>query len=319
MGSALSITATRRRSRGRVGEFTRRGALRIAEKGQYVFVVSEPACLRAFTVVAKRARGGLLFFAVSACTSAEEPYQPAQDLAPLRAAYEHPSAELTAAQLQGLLGGQSVRLLALALSDRLKFLSQAIDQAKLGFEDKGFEAAKVLELQGRADVTINCPGDVAMIDLAHQVPNPDNGTLLLRIPISNSQLGPGADGVATRCRLGSTPAALPGLLAGAGVAGRTPVELEGPLSVDFGAALTLGSPVVLQPLFVVRGALRVDGLPPMTGFDFRLAADGRVEMRVDQGSAGNVVVYAQGVDIGVRERRGVWLCQGVNLQCAAQF
>jgi len=32
-----------------------------------------------------------------------------------------------------------------------------------------------------------------------------------------------------------------------------------------------------------------------------------------------VVVYAEGPNIGVRERRGVWLCEGVNLLCAPQF
>ncbi|HKO47598.1 MAG TPA: hypothetical protein VJV79_07740 [Polyangiaceae bacterium] len=281
--------------------------------------MSERARCNASTDVAKHARAGLVFFALIACHGAEQPYQPAQDLAPLRAAYERPSAELTAVQLQSLLGGQSVRLIALALSDRLKFLRQAIDQAKLGFEDKGFEAAKALELQGRADVTVNCPGDVAIIDLVHQVPDPGNGTLTFRIPISNSRLGPGADGTAASCRFGRTPAALPSLLAGVGVLGSSPVELHGPISIDFGAALTLGESVILQPLFVVHGELRVGGLPALTGFDFRLPADGRVEMRVDPGSAGNVVVYAQGVDIGVRERRGVWLCQGASLLCAAQF
>jgi len=260
-----------------------------------------------------------VLLALVACQGAEEPYQPKEDLAPLRAAYDHPSAELTPQQLQGLLGGQSVRLVALALSDRLSFLRQTIDQAKVGFEDKGFDAAKSLELQGRADVTVNCPGDVATIDLAHQVPNAANGTLSLRIPISNSQLGPGADGTALGCRIGSTPAALPALLASLGALGSSPVLLEGPLSIDFGSAVTLGESAVLQPLFVVHGQLRVDGLPPLSGFDFRLPANGRVEMRVDQGGAGNAVVYAQGNDIGVRERRGVWLCQGATLLCAAQF
>jgi hypothetical protein len=281
--------------------------------------VSERVCCNASTDVSKGARAGLLLFALLACQGAEEPYQPRQDLAPLQAAYDHPSAELSPQQLQSLLGGQSVRLLALALSDRLEFLTQAIDQAKHGFEDNGFEAAKALDLQGRADVTVNCPGDETTIDLAHQVPNPANGTLSLRIPISNSQLGPGADGTATSCRLGSTPATVPSLLASIGVLGSSPVLLDGPISIDLGAALTLGDSVVLQPLFVVHGELRVDGSPPLSGFDFRLPPDGRVEMRVDQGNAGNVVVYAQGLDIGVRERRGVWLCQGASLLCAAQF
>lgn len=281
--------------------------------------MSERARCNVLTDAVKHARAGLVLSAAIACHGAEQPYQPEQDLTPLRAAYDQPSAELTAVQLQSLLGGQSVRLAALALNDRLSFLTQAIDQAKLGFEDKGFEAAKSLELQGRADVAVVCPGDAATIDLVHQVPDPNNGTLSLRIPISNSQLGPGADGMAASCRLGSTPAALPSLLAIAGVLGSTPVQLDGPISVDFGAPLTLGESVILRPLFLVHGELRVDGLPPLTGFDFRLPGEGRVEMRVDQGSAGNVVVYAQGLDIGVRERRGLWLCQGASLLCAAQF
>src|SRR5207302_2212018 len=119
---------------------------------------------------------------------AEQPYAPEEDLAALRDAYDHPSAELTAEQVQSLLGDASVRLATLALSDRLSFLTDAIDQAKAGFEDKGFKAAQGFALQGRADVTVNCPGNVAHVDFANQLPDPANGSLLLRIPISNSKL-----------------------------------------------------------------------------------------------------------------------------------
>jgi len=101
--------------------------------------VSERACRNAWTELAQRARVAPVLLALVACQPAEEPYQPKEDLAPLRAAYDHPSAELTTQQLQSLLGGQSVRLVALALSDRLSFLTQTIDQAKVGFEDKGFD------------------------------------------------------------------------------------------------------------------------------------------------------------------------------------
>jgi hypothetical protein len=278
---------------------------------------------RAWSKVAKsavrRARVGLCVFALAGCQPAEEPYVPQQNLASLRDAYDHPSAVLTVEQVQSLLAEASVRLAALALSDRLTFLTQAIDQAKAGFEDKGLRAAKGLQLEGRADVTINCPGDGAKADFVNQPPNPANGTLLLHIPISNSQLGPGADGSANSCVFAGTQAALVPWLASMRAIGGSRVMLDGPLAVDFGAAVTLGEAVVWQPLFAVRGQLTVDGLPPVTNFDFRLPTSGRLEMRVERPSLGSALVYAEGLNIGVRERRGVWLCDGVNLSCVAQF
>jgi hypothetical protein len=266
-----------------------------------------------------RARTGLCLLALAGCQSAEEPYVPERDLGGLRDAYDHPSANLTAEQVQSLLAEVSVRLAVLALSDRLTFLTAAIDQAKRGFEDQGLRAAKGLQLKGRADVTINCPGAAANVDFANQPPNPANGTLLLHIPISNSQLGPGADGSAASCLFPGAPTALAPWLASVQAVGSSRVMLHGPLAMDFGTAVTLGEAVVWQPLFVIHGELTVDGLPPVTDFDFRLPSSGRLEMRVERPSLGSVVVYAEGPNIGVRERRGVWLCEGVNLLCAPQF
>jgi hypothetical protein len=264
------------------------------------------------------AQVGLCTFAVAGCQSEEQPYVPELDLARLRDAYDHPSASLTVEQVQSLMAEVSVPLTVLALSDRLNFLTAALDQAKVGFEDKGLRAAKGLQLQGRAEVTVSCPGDAGQGAFLNQPPNPANGTLTLRIPISNSQLGPGADGSAASCIFAGTQSALPAWLAMQALGSRR-VALNGPIAIDFGTPVTLGEAVVWQPLFLVRGALVVDGLPPVTNFDFRLPASGRVEMRVERPSLGSVVVYAEGSNIGLRERRGVWLCEGMNLQCAPQF
>ena len=265
-----------------------------------------------------RARVGLCLFTLG-CQSPEEPYLPEQIPAALRDAYEHPSAELTAEQVRSLLTDVSVRLAALALSDRLSFLTEAIDQAKRGFEDKGLKAAKGLGLEGRADVTINCPGAAANVDFLNQPPDPANGTLILHLPISNSQLGPAADGSASSCIFAGAQAVLAPWLANLRAPGTSKVMLDGPIAIDLGSAVTLGEPAVWQPLFVVRGRLTVDGLPPVTDFDFRLPTAGRVEMRVERPSFGSVVVYTEESNIGVRERRGGWLCEGVNLTCAPRF
>jgi len=266
-----------------------------------------------------RARAGFCLLALAGCQGAEDPYVPQRDLSALQNAYEHPNATLTVEQVQSLLADVSVQLAALALSDRLTFLTKAIDQAKTGFEDKGLRAAKGLGLQGRVDVTVNCPGAAANVDFVNQPPDPANGTLLLRIPISNSQLGPGADGSATACRFAGTQADLAPWLSSRRAPGSSGVMLDGPIAIDFGGAVTLGEPVSWQPLFAVGGELSVDGLPPVTNFDFRLPASGRGEMRVERPSLGTVVVYVEGLSVGVRERRGVWRCEGVNLLCAPQF
>lgn len=255
-----------------------------------------------------------------ACESAKEPYRPERDLSSLQDAYDHPTAIIEADQLDSVVREVLPRVGALQFVDRLTFLTESLAEAKLAFEAEGFDFAKGIALNGSVGVTVACPGPLPDADPLNQPPQSANGRFTLRTPVENSELGPGADGQAERCLFNSDQVPLPPWLEEEGAVDSRAVRLDGPVSVDFGVTVKLGEPLELRPLFVVHGELAVEGLPTLTNIDFRFPTPLRIETRVVLPDLGSVVVFSENFQLGLMEKRGVWLCNfGESQLCEPQF
>ena len=223
----------------------------------------------------------------------------APDLEALAAVYDAPDGTLDTALANELFEAAETTLLPLSVLAGQRFALDAIEEARRGLLDHGLDPS--LDLVGRLRVRIICPGYDAPA-----VPDADrDGTLELTIPVLGAHLGPVAFGPARRCRFDGVPSSA---WTPAGVAGQVRGELDGEVAIHFGSAIGLTTENLPTPLVRIAGTVQLEQGVSLSDLDFRIPAPGEIEVRVPLVDGTNVLLFATREGLGVRERRGVFMC-----------
>ena len=234
-----------------------------------------------------------------------------EDLAPLAARYDRPTATLPIELVQRLMDeGRRHAELAEVLN-RLRFVRTAVSETSAGLDRNGNSGE--FELQGSISATVPCPGD-------GPVPTADgaaNGLLRLKLGLEDSRLRRDFSGGAEQCRL----------LAASPSAPDQRVVVSATMVGDLGADLGIGNTMplgILIKLSNVTGiAVGAAGTVDLSEheYHFRLTGGDALEVLFDPASfglpdLGSVVfaVRAEGSYV-LRESRGEWTCGGGGASC----
>ncbi len=248
--------------------------------------------------------------ALASCAQDERPSPPNLDA--IVDAYEHPDAELDVAQVEGAVDEAIGIHLALRLTDRLRFIRDAVGNTSKGFGANGLNVDLGIDLEGFVSIRTVCPGSTP-----DQRDRARDGDIELNARIQENALGPVAFGNAAACTFLLPEIPLPAWYPSVPIAGKV-ARLDGPIAMHFGR-LSLGDPIVLSPVIVVSGALTVGDLAPLSNFDFRVPGEG-IETRVTLPDGSHAVVFANNTQIGIREKRGRWICAlGTRTTCLPEF
>lgn len=233
-------------------------------------------------------------------------FRPEDDLEWLVAEYATPTGQLRAEELGPALQSALPLLSALSVGDRLALVTGAVDEAAEGFRERGADLSSRVNVDGRVDVQVSCSG---------------GGRVDVTLPVVSTRLGPAGEGRADDCRFPASTVPLPPWLdLEQELLGDREVELRGPVGLHLGDAPSLGTDFTLRPTLRLRGSLRVDGLLPIRDVDFRVPDARTLETRLEAPGGGTVVAFSDGASLGVRERRGTWLCMTASGEtCTATF
>jgi hypothetical protein len=251
---------------------------------------------------------------LAACVAIPDPPPRPADLSGLVDQYDHPRAAVPMELVQRLLDEGRRRAEFGELIGRLHFVGAAVSEASTGIGARTNIAD--LELQGRVDATLPCPGDAPMPSTDANV----NGSLHLKFGVENSALQRGFQGTAEQCRLYvATRTAPPQRVV-------VSAALTGDLGGDLHIGNTLPTAILLQLNDIVGTSMSAVGtfqLPPGP-YDFRLAPGDALEILLNPASFGlpdlGTVVFVARADgsFGLREIRGEWICGGGGEACVLQ-
>ncbi|HEX6275842.1 MAG TPA: hypothetical protein VFZ53_22525 [Polyangiaceae bacterium] len=231
------------------------------------------------------------------------------DLSRLYRAYEEPTAELPVEHVRPLLDAAVAALGPHHALAGLHFVRDGLAEANRGLATR--LDLDDLELEGRVEATVLCPGPGA------PPPSANDGRVLARLGVRASHLQRSFGGTLDGCRFS--------LVTAFGEAQR--LHLDAEFSADFGAHLRLGSPLPAALLVHLRNVAGTSE-SSLGAFDlardeyhFRLTADDALEVLLDSVTlAGSdfgsvVVVLAPSGFVGIRERRGLWACGDASTPC----
>ena len=240
---------------------------------------------------------------LAACDAAAEEDPSLPDLQWLVDAYEHPTAELELDEARARLEEALPSLRSVHALENVRFVLQSLGDVSKGLVIQGLDRELQADLDGYAKVHVICPG-------AQPSSKPDaqrDGTLELHILIREAAILPVIAGEATRCHVHELPeGVVPTWLVRSDE--RFHAQLDGALAIHVGAPLVLGREAQLRPIVRVDGRLTVGDLPPLEGFDFRVPAADRIELRLPIGGK-HVLVALSSKSVSIRERRGEWICE----------
>jgi hypothetical protein len=268
-------------------------------------VAQVPACKRynAVMAIAVHARIGALALALAGCVGDLDLPEP-PSVGEAERAYDNPTAALSAANAEAVARSFAERLARL---EQLGGLEPAVD-ALVRFDREvtvsdqdGDDTLLIRGVPVRTDalisIEVDCPGWTGG--------EPAVGAIELTVVVRDTRLTPVAWGPVSDCRL---EAPGPG-----GV----------PIRVGFSAELIGYLPTILERepgprriyLAVDLTALELDdeSAPSWRG-DLRLL-DGVVELRVDLGGLGHLVVFGSRELFGVRAANGEWTCYTEERRC----
>ncbi|MET0595692.1 MAG: hypothetical protein ABW133_23545 [Polyangiaceae bacterium] len=218
-------------------------------------------------------------------------------------AYEHPTAEVDVVAAERIVDSALGTHLAAFLAGRLHFVSEAIDAAAKGFATGQIDLDEDLGLTGKVKVRVICPGSER--DRAPDATR--NGTVSLQTLIADNAVGPVAFGEAKACIVDLKDVPLPPWVH-VSIPEFHPARIDGPVALHVGQ-LALNRPISIAPIIAIEGTLSIENLLSVDHFDLRLPGGPVVETRVKLPNGTHAVVFADQVEIGVRERRGTWTCE----------
>ncbi len=244
------------------------------------------------------------------CVGVPDPPPPAEDLSGLAARYERPTAVIPDELVRALVTVARELLGPYVAFTGLHFTRESITDTSVGLAEHA--NVEDLELQGRVDATVQCPGDGTESAEA-QAP----GTVYARFGVRNSRLSRGFSGSVADCRFP--------IVSNFGATQR--VLLSADYVADLGGDLELGSPAPQNLVVKLTHATGTSTGPKheidltRDEYDFRLTGEDAVEVLFDsaalgRGDLGSVVLMlrADGF-IGLRESRGLWSCEGGEQEC----